>query len=216
MDIKYDGFGLYKVNTDFVKYLSSKDSQVFYDNAPNYSRKPYLGLVTQLGGYTYCMPLTSAKQRQLDWANITEHNYIIYEHIRSSEIRANDICKRIGQTDTYKKLLAVLEIRKMIPVDDTLYEFIDFSKITDMSYKDLLEKEYKFLKAHKDDILAKAETLYNKQISTNVIKSCYCDFKSLESALSQYKLDQISKTKAAATVTASKIEAAAATENKLK
>ncbi|WP_338633829.1 type III toxin-antitoxin system ToxN/AbiQ family toxin [Sporomusa ovata] len=212
MDIKYDNFGFYKINIDYVKYLHSKDSQVFYDNTPDYSRKPYLGLITQLGGYKYCMPLTSAKPRQLGWANITEHNYVIYEYIASSEIHVNDVYKQVG-TDKFKKLLSVLEIRKMIPVDDTLYDFFDFSRIADTKYKDLLEKEYNFLKSFKNDILNKAEMLYHKQINTNNIKPCYCNFKLLETAFSQYKTEQIGKTEAAATITASKIEAAAAKKN---
>jgi protein AbiQ len=190
MDVKYDNFGFYKVNIDYVKLLYSEDSQVFYDDKQNYNRKPYLGLITQLGGYTYCIPLTSAKSRQLDWANISEHNYVIYENIEFSEIHDNDIYKKINNSDKYKKLISVLEIRKMIPIDDTLYDFIDFSKIADTKYKDLLDKEYNFLKPYKSDILEKSINLYNKQINNNIIKLCYCNFKLLEDTYFQYKLNR--------------------------
>lgn len=186
MSVEFENFGFYKVNIDYVKYLHSKDSQVFYEDSPNYNRKPHLGLIIKLGNYKYCIPLTSSKERQLNWANITEHNYLIFEIVKFSEIHSNDVYKRLGNSNDYKKLLAVLEIRKMIPIDDSLCKYIDFLCESDLTYKDLLEKEYQFLKSFKNDILIKAIELYNKQIQTNVIKSCYCNFKVLEQAYNQY------------------------------
>lgn len=56
----YNDYGFYKVDFNYIKYLHSKYSQVFYDNDPNYSRKPYLGLIINLDIYKYCIPLTSA------------------------------------------------------------------------------------------------------------------------------------------------------------
>ncbi len=193
MSIEFENFGFYKVNIEYIKYLHSKDSEVFYENNPNYERKPYLGLIIKLGNYKYCIPLTSSKERQLNWANTTEHNYLIYEIVKFSEIHSNDVYKRLGNTDDYKKLLAVLEIRKMIPVDDNLCQYIDFSCETDLTYKDLLEKEYQFLKPLKNDILTKAIELYNKQNQTNNIKLCYCNFKILEQAYNQYINTQLIK-----------------------
>lgn len=55
--------------------------------------------------------------------------------------------------------------------------------------KDLLEKEYFFLKPYRDDILEKAEVLYKRQMSTGIIKPCYCNFKLLEEAYNNYKLN---------------------------
>ncbi len=188
MGINYENFGFYKVDINYIKHLHSIDSQVFYKNVSNYQRKPHLGLITKLGEYTYCIPLTSAKKRNLNWSNITEHNYIIYENVKSEELHKNDIYKKIGQADTYKKLLSILEIRKMIPIDEELCEYINFSCETDPSYKDLLEKEYFFLKPYRDDILKKAEVLYEKQMNTGIVKTCYCNFKLLEEAYNNYKL----------------------------
>ena len=88
MSVEFENFGFYKVNIDYVRYLNSKDFQVFYENNPNYERKPYLGLIIKLGNYKYCIPLTSSKERQLNWANITEHNYLINHHLHSVAICA--------------------------------------------------------------------------------------------------------------------------------
>jgi len=186
MAVDFEKFGFYNVDFKYIQYLYSKDSQVYYENCPSYSRKPYLGLIVQLQGYTNCLPLTSAKDRQLGWANVSEHTYIIYEVITSSEIHSSDKYRRIGMTDTYEKLLGVLEIRKMIPVDNNLCEYIDFSKEPDANYKNLLEKEYNFLHSLKIDILKRAAILYNKQITSGIIKPCYCNFKLLEDAYLSY------------------------------
>lgn len=39
----------FTIETDYVKELFSKDAEVFFDNAPEYSNKPYIGnLKTQM------------------------------------------------------------------------------------------------------------------------------------------------------------------------
>ena len=181
----FENFGFYAVDIDYVKYLHSKDNQVFYNASAGYDKKPYLGIIVGLNDFKYCIPLTSAKPKQLNWRNITEHNYLIYEYVRTAALHTNDLYKQIGD-DTYKKFLAVLEIRKMIPVNDSLYSYIEFAKIADPSYLALLQKEYRFLLPYKDAILSKAKTLYKKQKETGVIKNCYCNFILLETALGEY------------------------------
>lgn len=186
MEVQFDKFGFYKVNMDYLKFLNSKDSQVFYENTVEYEKKPHLGILIGINGMEYCIPLTSAKPRQLGWANVSKHNIVVYEVVTQAELHQNDVYKKIGNTNTYKKILAVLEIRKMIPIDSSLYSYIDFNSVSDLQYQDLLEKEYRFLKPLKPSILKKAEELYNKQKSTGVIESCYCNFNILESAYKEY------------------------------
>jgi len=186
MEVRYEKYGFYTIDTEYLKYLYSKDTEVFYSEAKGYERKPYLGLLARLGKHLYCIPLTSAKQTHLNWKNITEHNYLIYENVFESELRDNDIFKQIDKTEIYKKLLAVLEIKKMIPVDETLCKFIKFTEVTDKDYLSLLQKEYRFLIPHKDSILDKAKTMYLKQKETGKVKYCYCSFSLLEDAYESY------------------------------
>ena len=187
MDEENKGYRFYKVDLDYVKYLHSKDGQVFYKNDPEYEKKPHLGLLTNIDGYLYCIPLTSRKKTHLNWANVSQHNYVIYEIVEGSELKDGDIYKVHGKTGKYKKILAVLEIRKMIPVDNSLIKYIDFSKVTDLTYKDLLEKEYNFLKPLFPDIATKAKKLYDYQKETKEVKACYCTFETLENAYKTYK-----------------------------
>lgn len=76
----------------------------------------------------------------------------------------------------------------MIPVDDRLCKYIDFDTIEDKEYKDLLRKEYRFLKPLKETILKKADKLYNKQKNTGIVETCYCNFNILEFAYKEYCL----------------------------
>lgn len=186
MVVKFDNYGFYKIENDYLRYLNSKDSQVFFEDTKEYERKPHLGIVVGINDMKYCIPLTSAKPRHLGWANVSKHNIVIYEVVSKSEIHRNDVCKGLGTTGKYKKIIGVLEIRKMVPINDQLCTYIDFSNESDQAYKALLEKEYRFLKPLKGSILKKAEELYIKQKKTGIVESCYCTFNILESAYNEY------------------------------
>ena len=183
MKLQYKDYGFYKINLDYLKYLHAVDDQVFYKEDKNYDRKPHLGLLVDIDKYTYCIPLTSAKPRHLGWQNITEHNYIIYEIVGANELHNGDIYKKYTQKEnTFKKLLSVLEIRKMIPVNNQVAEKIIFDDIADVNYRNLLLKEYSFLSSHKKQILEKAQELYDKQKETGIVKNCYVTFSKVEKA----------------------------------
>lgn len=177
----------FTIDNDYVKELYSNDSEVFYDNTPNYKNKPYIGILVSSDDYKYFIPLTSAKLKHKKWKNVSKTNYIIFEMVDKSDIRENDIYCEFEHTDTVKKLLAVLEIKKMIPVKDGLYEKIDFSKITDSAYKDLLEKEYFFCKPLLPKITEKAQRLYNEQKRTRKIQDMHCNFSLLERICDNYR-----------------------------
>jgi len=66
------------------------------------------------------------------------------------------------------------------------------TKISDVNYLSLLQKEYRFLVPHKESICEKAKILYNKQKMTNIIGNCYCNFSLLESLLKDYIENKIS------------------------
>ena len=186
MRIKFEKYGLYKIDKDYLEFLHSRDSEVFYKNVDGYDKKPHLGIIAQIGNMKYCVPLTSAKLKHLKWKNVSKHNLVIYEVLELSKVRKNSIGKRIGTTDTYKRLLAVLEIGKMIPVKEGVYTYIDFKNMEDISYRDLLEREYRFLKERKEEILTRVVKLYEKQRETGIIEPYYCNFEVLEKARNEY------------------------------
>lgn len=80
----------------------------------------------------------------------------------------------------------MLEIKKMIPVKDGLYHKVDFSLVSDLSYRDLLEKEYAFCKPLLPEIVKKAQTIYNKQKNSGVVEALHCNFSLLEEVCDNY------------------------------
>lgn len=84
-------------------------------------------------------------------------------------------------------LLSVLDIKKMVPVPEGAYEFIDFKQFEDIRYRKLFEKEYDFCLQIQEKILTKAEKLYDNQISSGVVRKMYCDFKRLEQVSEKWK-----------------------------
>jgi protein AbiQ len=174
------------VNLNYVKELTNVDSEVFYDTTPEYERKPYLGILLNANGNEYLAPLTSPKKKHKRWSNVTRTNYLVYEMIDISETKIDDIFVQITGTTIVKKILAVLEIKKMIPVKIGLYSKIDFSAVTDSSYKDLLQKEYKFCKNIINGIVDRANDVYKEQISTGIVKEFHCNYLLLESICKVY------------------------------
>lgn len=173
----------YTVDDAYVKCLYSQDNEVFYDT--NYANKPYIGIVVLNNNYHYFIPLTSAKPKHTKWKNITKTNYLIYER-HNGIPDFNGVFKIDQSNNTYKQILAVLEIKKMIPVPISVFHEIVFSQIMDADYRHLLLKEYHFLKFYKKDIFQKAENIYKEQITTGVIKPFHCNYKFLESICDSY------------------------------
>ena len=65
MEIQFENYGFYKIEKDYLRYLNSKDSQVFFEDTKEYERKPHLGIVVGINGMKYCIPLTSAIQNNI-------------------------------------------------------------------------------------------------------------------------------------------------------
>lgn len=174
---------LYRIDKQYVKHLHQIDSEVWFDN--NYSQKPYVGILTTISGYNYFIPLTSAKSKHSGWRNVTDHNYLIYEFVGfSHQIPSTWVYKPSGKQ--IKHIIAVLEIKKMIPAPQGTYHEIIFNTVQDLAYRTLLMKEYAFLRPLMSDIIRKAQTIYQHQKQTGRVLPQYCDFVALEQACDTY------------------------------
>ena len=113
----FEEFGLYHVDMDYVKYLYNVDSEVYFVNEQQYSRKPFVGILIDLSTHKYFIPLTSSKPVHEKWS-LQKQDYIM-------------LCKKVRQQlqgGVYKKIdndllqvLALVDIKKMIPVPDGCY-----------------------------------------------------------------------------------------------
>ena len=177
---------LYTVDTNYVHTLSQADKEVFYDQ--NYTTKPYVGIIVLNGNYKYFIPLTSAKPKHASWSTSTSTNYLIYETLpKGTSIPQNWVCNTSSNSPNIKHILAVLEIKKMIPVPDNSFSKINFNQVSDLNYRALLLKEYHFLKPLEATIWSKAAKIYNKQINSNVVLPFHCNYRLLESICDKYK-----------------------------
>ena len=164
--MKFEQFKFVFINSDYLKALHAVDSEVLFQENNNYDLKPHLGILISCNGYHYVIPLTSAKEKHKKWRDVTPTNYRIYEtiDIRTAKtdkydimVEENDYNKLrlmgVNAADYcyYKKrILSVLEIKKMIPVPATQYTLVDLDTPSDdistEQRRILMQKEYFFLK----------------------------------------------------------------------
>lgn len=168
----------YTVDNSYVKQLYDVDTEVFYDST-NYQNKPYVGIIVQNNNYDYFLPLTSAKNKHKKWKNVTNTNYIIYE-LLSPKAKMSQGSVYVVNKSNIKHILSVLEIKKMIPVPIQYCSKIKFNTLTDVNYRNLLLKEYLFLKPLESTITKKALSIYQEQKDTGVILPFHCNYAKLE------------------------------------
>ena len=182
----FEKFGFYIINAEYLKYLHQNDSEVYYNQTNHTLKKPFIGIVVGLGEYKYFIPMTSAKEKHIKWKNISETHFLLYELVDKECNIANQIYKNFSEKKKMH-LLSVLDIKKMVPVPEGAYEFIDFKQFEDIRYRKLFEKEYDFCLQIQEKILTKAEKLYDNQISSGVVRKMHCDFKRLEQVSEKWK-----------------------------
>lgn len=168
----------YTIDTSYIQELHNVDPEVFYESF-NYDNKPYIGIVVLNGKYNYFIPLTSAKPRHLKWRNTSKFNYIIYELLPLGTLMPPNAIY-VQTTNNIKHILSVLEIRKMIPVPIEYCTYIDFNNIQDLNYRNLLIKEYNFLKPLQLAITQKASFIYANQKDSGTVYDFHCDYSKLE------------------------------------
>ena len=96
---------------------------------------------------------------------------------------------------TFKHILSVIDLKKMIPIKSGLYSQINLNPSDndsehDKKYKVLLNIEYTFCLKIIDSIIQKASKLYDKQMKTKKIIPFCCDFRLLEEKCKEYELPQ--------------------------
>lgn len=205
--MKFDKVQFVYIDIDYLEYLHEIEPEIYFDkDDPNYKLKPHLGILLNNDGREYVIPLTSGKDKHKDWADVTASWYRIYEviDITKDPVKANDVIVEIKNQDILKKIdkdkqkdyrqriLSVLDLRKMFPVDECVYKKVKFDISSGMSRSDnqrtfLMIKEYNFLTEIADEIEKKATKIYDKQIIKNKVLKYHCDYRKLEKAFDKYK-----------------------------
>ena len=198
-----------KVDLDYLKALHDADSEVMYRRSADYAKKPFLGILVTNHDRKYVIPLTSAKEKHRSWADVHQSYYRIYEiiNMRTAVYDDQDIIVNVTNTAVlaqkgvaeeefgyYKKrILSILEIKKMIPVIDGVFSFVNLELTSDLpkaehDWRVLTYKEYLFCKSIQDGIRQKATKIYEKQIKTGKVLKFHCDYKKLEAVADSYHI----------------------------
>ncbi len=171
------------VDQNYLKKLHNVCSEVYY-KAGGYENKPYIGILINNDGKKYVIPLSSAKEKHKKWKNVDNGCYLIYEMAKKSCMGKDDIWVTVA-ADNVKHIISIIDIKKMIPIIDGMYTKVNINRDNNDSddikkYKDLLNKEYVLCLKIINDVIEKANKLYDRQMKTGkVIKFC-SDFKKLE------------------------------------
>ena len=165
---------LYTINMKYVRDLHNADDKVQSVSPQIHkSNRPFVGVVMIVENKQYCIPLDSPKQKHQTMKNDIDFSKIIVEG----------------------KLLGVLNINNMVPVDKDLITKIDLRPNQsdgqkEVFYKNLCRKELDWIQKHAAQITAKANRLYGIITSGKATKklSDRClDFEKLEAVLLKWR-----------------------------
>ena len=180
------------IDQNYLKTLHDSCREVYY-KPTGYEKKPYIGILIEEKGVEYVIPLSSAKEKHKSWKNVDTDRFLIFENCKTAETGTKDIYVK-NKDGTFKHILSVIDLKKMIPIKSGLYSEVDLNpskkdSVQEIKYKVLLNIEYTFCLKIIDSVIQKASKLYEKQISTGkVIKFC-CDFKLLEEKCREYPVN---------------------------
>ena len=127
------------------------------------SKRPYIGIVLEIRGTKYFAPMFSPKQQH-------------------SKYKANATHINIDNN------LGMIKLNNMIPVNEKDLRLIEFNKIQDKKYRNLLIQQNNFIQLNTDKIRDMANKLYEFVIvdKKEFFIQLSCDFKLLEQKSQEY------------------------------
>lgn len=178
------------IDQDYLKELHKACPEVYYKSA-NYESKPYIGVLVNNDDKQYVIPLSSAKEKHKTWKNVNQECFLVYEYADEVKMGKKDIWVRENDGKKVKHVMSVIDVKKMIPIKEGLYSIVNMNKQESdtkemCQYKDLLNKEYIFCLKIMDDVVSKANKLYEKQMKTKKVAKFCCDFEVLEQVCDTY------------------------------
>ena len=164
---------LYNIEDNYIKYLSTIDSNVC-DNKMGKRKhyRKYIGTVLNINGIKYFSPLSSPKKKDYEPDGSIRKDPIFLVRIKT--------INEYGQYELKGRIL----IGNMIPILDSVVTVYDIKAEKDENYKTLIIKEMDFITKNRNNIINKANVIYNQKIGVYFTKSEYIkhtvDFKLLE------------------------------------
>lgn len=168
-------FKLYSVSDKYVEWLRRNFPNVYSNkiDARTHTRK-YLGVVLQIGKYSYYIPMSSPKDSDYQIAGANKV-------IKKSIVPIVRIV--VKNTSGVKELKGTLRISHMIPVPSSELVLYDLENESDSTYKDLVQNEMIFIRKNHEKIAANAKLLYKQKAANDTtagyVKSAL-DYQALE------------------------------------
>ena len=171
----------YTLDMKYIRALAKHDDNVMSVSPQTGKQaRPFLGVIILLNGRNYCIPLTSPKPK------FQKSSGVDFVKIFDTESPLSN--------GSYK-LIGVLNINNMIPVDATVIrKYNTFPGADDTpatkAEKRLRAKQLNWCRSHSDTIYNRANKVYaivteTPEKSRSLVKRC-CDFKRLEQILDKY------------------------------
>lgn len=164
----------YIVSDEYIAYLLKIESHVMA-NKPDertYHRK-YVGIITELNGFKYFVPMSSPKNKDYENGKIKKNN------LTTIYMKSKD------------KLYGTLRFNCMIPVPESELSEYKINDEGDFSYKMLMLAEYNFCKDNREKIEKTAKNLYEKKLNMNEtefpVGKIVIDFRKVEEGCKNYK-----------------------------
>ncbi|RVU33242.1 type III toxin-antitoxin system ToxN/AbiQ family toxin [Rheinheimera riviphila] len=161
----------YTISDDYISYLLNFDHKVPNNGGAGYKgKKVYIGIVLEIGTHKFLAPLTSYKPAQ--------------DRIQSSSCSAFKLHERTNPDNK----LGLIALNYMIPVLDS--ELVEFDiEAQEHRYKQMLHRQYEFIKANRQEIIERASKLYEHVVikRTEFFVRISCDIPKLVDEYRNYE-----------------------------
>lgn len=164
----------YFINEEYINYLKRFENKIMNGSSHYKGEKFTLGVVFKINSINYYAPISSIKDYQLE-----------------NKLKLNKEYRRtcypiIGEYNKEDKILSTIRLDFMFPVPDLEAERLIINNI-EPKKRSLIRKEYKYVITHKEEILKKAEDVYNKAtVPTHFLYNKCCKFKILETKYQEW------------------------------
>ena len=156
---------IYSVSDSYISYLRSDTRlRTVFDNKVNkriHTRK-YLGIVFSHGEFNYFIPFSSPKSS----------DYMVLDD-GSKAIRKSIIpIIRMTTKDTASgeiELKGTLKLSNMIPVPEGELTPYNISQETDANYRQVVQKEWDFIRSNMSMIVKNARVIYNQKTKCEIL-----------------------------------------------
>lgn len=152
---------IYKIDEKYIRFLYSRDKKVQYNKG---SRRPYIGVVMNVGKYKYFVPMESPKPNH---KNMKPGKHIML----------------IGNGT-----MGLLGFNNMVPVPEEALIPFDINAVEDEKYKGLLLRQASACNKAKAEIMRRASDTYFDVVNkkNEFLQRISCDFEKLERACKAY------------------------------